>query len=120
MVGEMRKTIKTFKAVSDRSRLRIIKMLQQKNGLCVCEIKNVLGAGQSTTSRHLRILEEADLIYSERDGKWINYFINQKDSDRYIKNMLKMLDEWLNDDRQIHADLKKLKFIDRNLICHSE
>ncbi len=51
---------KIFKALCDRSRLRIINILSLKP-LCVCEIAEVLGLSQSTVSGHLRVLA---LLYS--------------------------------------------------------
>ena len=65
-----------FKALSDKSRLRILKMLQRKS-LCVCEITEILKLETSTASKHLSILRDAGLIIDEKDKKWINYRINR-------------------------------------------
>jgi len=113
MYGDMRKAVKIMKAAGDRNRMRIIKLLQHKNGICVCEIQKLLGVGQSTTSRHLRILEEAELIYSEREGKWVNFFLNERSESSEVRNVLAMLDKWLRDDRQVQMDVKALRTIDR-------
>jgi len=120
MNSDMRKSVKILKAVGDRNRLRIIKMLQHKNGVCVCEIQRILGVGQSTTSRHLRILEEAELIYPVREGKWVNYFLNDRVSYAEIRSILKMLEKWLEDDRQVQLDLKQLKTVSRIFLCPAE
>jgi ArsR family transcriptional regulator, arsenate/arsenite/antimonite-responsive transcriptional repressor len=120
MHNDMRKCVKILKAVGDRNRLRIIKLLQHKDGVCVCEIQKIIGVGQSTTSRHLRILEEADLIYPVREGKWINYFLNDRVKDGDIRSILRMLDKWLEEDRQVQIDLKNLKTTDRANLCPIE
>jgi len=120
MQSDMRKSIKILKAAGDRNRLRIIKILQHKDGVCVCEIQKILGVGQSTTSRHLRILEEAELIYPVREGKWINYFLNERAKDNEIKSMLRMLEKWLEEDRQVQIDLKSLKTVSRTFLCQAE
>ncbi len=112
----MRKSIKILKAAGDRNRLRIIKILQHKDGVCVCEIQKILGVGQSTTSRHLRILEEAELIYTVREGKWINCFLNERAKENEIKSMLRMLEKWLEEDRQVRIDLKNLQTASRNFL----
>ena len=44
-----------FKAAGDRTRLRILKMLET-GPLCVCQIVETLGLSQSTVSKHLSIL----------------------------------------------------------------
>ena len=63
----MKEFIKVMKALSDPSRVKIIKMLQQRM-LCVCEIQAALGLAQSTTSKHLKLLENAGRVLSSRDG----------------------------------------------------
>ena len=48
----MRELIKVFKAVADKNRLRIFKMLQHKK-MCVCELAAVLDISPPSVSRHL-------------------------------------------------------------------
>jgi ArsR family transcriptional regulator len=120
MSSDMRKVIKILKALSDRNRLRVIKILQYRDGVCVCEIQKILGVGQSTTSRHLKILEEADLIYQVREGKWINYFLNLKCKDNEVRSSLKMLEKWVEDDRLVQIDRKTLLTVDRTTLCEGK
>lgn len=105
-----------FKALSDIQRLRILKMLQTRP-LCVCEIQSVLNLAVSTVSQHLKILREAGFIIEEKDGKWVNYHINQKPSDERIKTFLSSLDFWIGDENLIISDLKKAKCANRIKIC---
>ena len=63
----MKQFIKTMKALSDPSRVKIIKMLERRR-MCVCEIQESLGVAQSTASNHLRVLEEAGLTDTDGDG----------------------------------------------------
>ncbi len=63
---------KMFKALGDNSRLRIIKMLSQKN-LCVCEIQAIIGYSMPTISNHLKILREAELITAQKQEKYVVY-----------------------------------------------
>ncbi len=65
-------TVSLFKALSDETRLRLVRILL-KHRLSVNELVTVLGMGQSRISRHLRILTEAGLLTSERDGLWVFY-----------------------------------------------
>ena len=105
-----------FKALSDKNRLRILKMLKKKF-LCVCEITEVLQLATSTVSQHLSILNEAGFIIEQKDGKWVNYAINLKPSDPRVSKMLASLDFWINDDQIIIKDLQKVRVVDRNKIC---
>ncbi|MDD5533195.1 MAG: metalloregulator ArsR/SmtB family transcription factor, partial [Syntrophales bacterium] len=52
----MKDFLRVAKALSDPSRLKILKMLQRKE-LCVCELQAHLGIAQPTVSKHLKILE---------------------------------------------------------------
>ncbi|MDA8178450.1 MAG: metalloregulator ArsR/SmtB family transcription factor, partial [Deltaproteobacteria bacterium] len=70
----MKKTAKLFKALSDETRLRILKMLEVRP-LCVCEIQHVLKGSQPNVSHHLKTLADAGLVDSKRDGLWIAYRI---------------------------------------------
>jgi ArsR family transcriptional regulator len=68
----MREYLKVMKAAGDGTRTKILKMLEHRD-LCVCEMQSVLRISQPSVSRHLRLLEEADLVRSEKDGMWTNF-----------------------------------------------
>jgi ArsR family transcriptional regulator len=112
----MRKLLKIFKALSDANRLRIIKMLEIRP-LCVCEITEVLQLATSTVSKHLSILRDSGLIIDEKEGKWVNCRLNRSEADQYVSKLLLLLEKWLPDDDTILQDTKKVKSVDRNVIC---
>ena len=56
-----------FKAMADATRRRLLQLLVQHE-LSVSELVEVLRQPQSTVSRHLRVLRDADLINDRRDG----------------------------------------------------
>src|SRR4030042_3478670 len=70
----------THKALSDETRLKILAYLQGGE-LCVCEIVEALGKPQSTVSHHLFLLQNAGLIRSRKQGRWIMYSINEEGFD---------------------------------------
>jgi ArsR family transcriptional regulator len=108
---------KIFKALSDSNRLRILRMLKEKN-LCVCEITSILDLAVSTVSQHLKILKNADFILEQKDGKWVNYLINPHPNDPRISTILTSLDFWIADESVIISDKKKILSIDRHKICN--
>ncbi len=112
----LKENTKLFKALSDPNRLRILKMLQTKS-LCVCEITDVLNLATSTVSKHLSILRDTGFIVEEKDGKWVNYMINQKPFDQRISSVLSTLDFWISDDNLIISDKQKIQKVDRNEVC---
>ncbi len=68
----MSDTIQLFRALADETRLRILNLLV-RGELCVCQIVEVLGMGQSKVSRHLAHLRNARLVNARRQGLWIHY-----------------------------------------------
>ena len=74
----MNELVTIFKALSDETRLRIIKLLEQGE-LCVCDITAALDMVQPKVSFHLSALKEAGLIKDRKQGKWIHYSLDDKD-----------------------------------------
>jgi ArsR family transcriptional regulator len=67
--------LRVFKSLSDRTRLRIIRLLLERD-LCVCELMFVLEMAQSRVSHQLRILRDAGLVEDTREGQWIIYRVS--------------------------------------------
>ncbi|MGC9364993.1 MAG: ArsR/SmtB family transcription factor [Fidelibacterota bacterium] len=111
----MRDHTKIFKALSDEGRLRILNLLAQKP-LCVCEITEILQLATSTVSKHLSILREAGFIIDKKDGKWVNYYLNDA-ADKQIRSLTTLLNEWLKENETVGEDLAKLATVNRNKIC---
>ena len=61
-----------LKVFGDPTRLRIISALC-KSEMCVCDIAKLLGMTQSAISHQLRVLKQARLVTTRRDGKTIFY-----------------------------------------------
>jgi len=74
-----------FKALSDTTRLRVLKLLESGE-LCVCDIVTALDMSQPKISFHLNTLKEAGLIKDRKEGRWIHYRLD--DSDLFRRFML--------------------------------
>ena len=74
----MEELLNIFKAFSDETRLRIIKLLEHGE-LCVCDLVAALDMVQPKISFHLAILREAGLIRDRKESKWTHYSLNEKD-----------------------------------------
>ena len=66
-----------FRALSDRTRLRIMALLAQGE-TCVCEIHESLGIPQPTASRHLAYLRRSGLVQDRRQGLWVYYRLSEQ------------------------------------------
>lgn len=79
-----------FKALSDETRLRILKLLKEGE-LCVCDIVAALDSIQPKVSFHLNVLKEAGFIKDRKQGRWIHYSID--DADRFKRILLHSVSE---------------------------
>jgi len=65
-----------FKALSDSTRLTIVRLLSENGEMCVCKIVDELNMGQPAISHHMAKLKQAKLLHSRKDGQWIHYSLN--------------------------------------------
>jgi len=112
--------VKTFtqvmKALADANRVKIVKLLQHRT-MCVCELRGVLGLAQPTVSKHLKILEEAGLVVSRKDGLWVNYTPSDGGKSPFVASLLGNLRHWLEDDPEVRRAVAQLPLINRENIC---
>jgi ArsR family transcriptional regulator, arsenate/arsenite/antimonite-responsive transcriptional repressor len=102
----MRKLLKVIRALSDETRIRIVKVLLERD-CCVCEVMQALDISQSRASRNLSILEEVGFINSTREGIWVVYSINN-DGDDCVDYLLKMMRTCLKNNETIELDRERL------------
>ena len=105
----MRALEKVLKSLSDGTRIRMLKILLEKESLCVCEVMQALNISQTRASRNLGILEEAGFVVSKRKGTWVHYSVNKKPVNKYCKSIEKLIKKWINNEHQIIEDRKRLK-----------
>jgi ArsR family transcriptional regulator len=94
-----------FRALSDKTRVRLLNVLGQKE-LNVNEIVKILDIGQSRVSHHLRILSESGLVTSRRDGLWAFYSQVQKGPAKAFIQAIQFL---LDGDKELAEDLARSK-----------
>ena len=113
----MRAFVKVMKALSDPTRIKIIKLLEKKT-LCVCELQTALGIAQSTTSKHLKLLEDAGLVLSTKVGPWVNYTLADGQDSPYAAALLGNLRHWLNEEEEIARLVAGIDGLDRFVILN--
>ncbi len=65
-----------FKALADRTRLRLINLIGDSE-VCVCFLVELLKTSQPKISRHLAYLRRAGIVTARREGKWMHYRLAQ-------------------------------------------
>lgn len=112
----MRAFIKVMKALSDPNRVKMLKLLQRRV-MCVCEIQEALHLAQSTSSKHLKVLEEAGLITYSKEGLWVNYRLADGDRNPYVSSLIGNLRHWLEEEPEIVALVSRLPELQKETIC---
>jgi ArsR family transcriptional regulator len=104
-VDEIEELAQVFKALSDPTRLRLVKLLGDHsagecpgecNGrgfLCVNALAHRLGVSQSAVSQHLRVLRQTGLVRGVRRGPFMHYSLDPDGLERYRAQLLATLGE---------------------------
>jgi ArsR family transcriptional regulator, arsenate/arsenite/antimonite-responsive transcriptional repressor len=101
----MQDVLNVFKALSEETRLRIVKLLEHGE-LCVCDIVASLDMIQPKVSFHLAVLKEAGLIKDRKQGKWTHYSI--ADSDMFRRFLVLSILERISAET-VSEDIRRLK-----------
>ncbi|HNX01972.1 MAG TPA: autorepressor SdpR family transcription factor [Candidatus Cloacimonadota bacterium] len=65
-----------FKALADPNRRKILSLLRKHDSLNAGEIAEHFNISKPAISDHLRILRDANLIFSDKQGQYVNYQLN--------------------------------------------
>lgn len=83
-----------FKVLGDHTRVRILNALYRSE-LCVCDLTSILGMNQSAVSHQLRVLRDARIVKSRKQGKNVLYSLD----DSHISELLDKGAEHVGEDR---------------------
>jgi ArsR family transcriptional regulator len=98
-----------FKALADRTRLRLINLMGDTE-VCVCFFVEVLKINQPKISRHLAYLRRVGVVSARRDGKWIHYRIVEP-PDSHAANIFREVRTSLQNDPSMQSDRARLQKI---------
>jgi ArsR family transcriptional regulator len=72
------KIVKVAKALSDITRIRILKDISTKGSISCGDAEKVAGLSQPTVSHHLKVLTDAGLLNTEKNGRHVIISVNKK------------------------------------------
>ena len=75
----MRNLVRTFRALGDATRQRLLALLESAGELCVSDLARNFDMTQPSVSHHLRILKDADLVTAHKRGKEVYYAVNPQE-----------------------------------------
>jgi ArsR family transcriptional regulator, arsenate/arsenite/antimonite-responsive transcriptional repressor len=106
----MRDFLNITKALADESRVRLLLSLQ-KCELCVCQLTALIGSAPATVPKHLSILNQARLVNSRKDGRWIYYSLPSQASPVVVREAMDWIEKSLEADSHAVQDRKRLQKI---------
>ena len=95
-----------FKALADRTRLRLINLIGEDE-VCVCFFVEVLKTNQPKISRHLAYLRKAGVVDARREGKWMHYRIVEP-PDFHAASIFREVRAWLTNEGAMQRDRMRL------------
>ena len=98
-----------FRAFSDPTRLRILRLLQQGE-LCVGNLVDVIRVPQPKASRHLAYLRRAGLVVVRREGQW-SYYRLAAPRGAFHQKLLDCLNCCCSEIPELARDAKRLKAV---------
>jgi len=103
----MKEFMAVTRALADSSRVRILLALR-RGELCVCQIAELFGFAPSTMSKHLSILQQAGLIRSRKEHRWVHYRLADKSAPAAVREALHWVRQSIGKSDEALADAKKL------------
>jgi ArsR family transcriptional regulator len=94
-----------FRAFSDPTRLRILRLLQAGE-CCVGDLVSVLALPQPSVSRHLAYLREAGLVADRKQGLWVYYSLSPPEGG-FHRSLLRCLECCFAEVPELQADARR-------------
>jgi len=95
--------VRIYKALAHPIRIKIVRTLRD-GPLCVCTLNENVDFSQSNLSQHLKILKDAGILKSEKEGIRILYSIKDDEvknvldiTDKIIRNEISMMNDRLTE-----------------------
>lgn len=95
-----------FKALADRTRLRLISLIGDSE-VCVCFLVVILKISQPKISRHLAYMRRAGIVTARREGKWMHYRLTEP-SDEHAARIFREVRAALSEHPELQRDRQKL------------
>ena len=110
------------RALSDENRVRALLSLKDQ-GICVCQLIELLHLAPSTVSKHLLILKQAGLAVGQKKGRWMYYRLPGRAAAPVVRRALLWVRRTLHEDPRIQKDalrMKKIMGTDRQALCERQ
>jgi ArsR family transcriptional regulator len=83
---DAKKAEKISKALADPNRLAILREIKKNKQCLYCvDLNEIINLAQPSIAHHLKLLLDSELVTSDKDGRNVRYYLNNRLMDEYIK-----------------------------------
>lgn len=94
-IAQSRRASADLEILAHPIRMQLLDVLARKEGsVCVCDLKAAVPVKQPTVSHHLKLLREAGLIHSERQGLYAYYRVDRTELNALRDRITKRLESF--------------------------
>ena len=86
----MEQSIEVLKAIAENTRFSIVQLLLQHD-FCVSAIASRLDLSEAAISQHIKILKDAGLLYGEKRGYFMHYYVDKTKLEKLITQLDSLL-----------------------------
>ena len=108
----MRDIIRALKALSDETRLRILRLLLLQE-CCVCEVMQALDISQTRASRNLAVLYDAGFLKLRKEGLWSMYSLDYENLKNYQLDLIEAVKKATDGNSLVTQDEERLRNADK-------
>lgn len=114
----MDKLISLFAVLSDKIRIRIVKLLMKK--MCTSfELAEIFQTTDEEMKTHLNELRHSGLISEVKDGEYVTFFVKGTGAifDKYTQDVLNIVSKNFNSDEVVLNDYTKSRTMNRSEVA---
>jgi ArsR family transcriptional regulator, arsenate/arsenite/antimonite-responsive transcriptional repressor len=100
--------VKSIKALSDETRIRIINLLAERE-CCVCEVVQAMQISQTRASRNLSMLYDAGFLKLRKEGLWSLYSLDKASLPGHLVKLVEAVETALARNKTALSDRKRLQ-----------
>ena len=96
-----------FQALTDLTRIRVVRLLLTGEESCLCEMVDSLLEPQYKLSKHIKILRQAGLLTAEKEGRFVYHRLVTKPV--YLQSLYEAVRVLPDKDRVFTKDLQRFR-----------
>lgn len=90
---ELEEAARSFEALGDENRLRIVETIAGKGEVCACRLLDELEISQPTFSHHMKLLRDCGVVKARKEGRWMHYSLDRETLGAVISLLREMTDD---------------------------